>query len=269
MSIRRNVGKPEERFTEGSGERYMKDGRIRCHGMARSRVRAWREEHQDWDTPTDDLWPEMQCHMAAEEGFFVCRLHGGKTPTTVAPPRTMIDAMPVDLANKFRVIMENPDYISRKEQIVLAQARQWELLEELKQTAGSEEAWGMVHEAYVLLKKGEDIQAKLMLEDALDHTKRHREVWEEVYRTDKVLVDLTNTQVKTAKEMRQMATTEQILRLMQGIENVVIAAGKQYIKDEKQRNEFIRDVGHELGRFINFRPQTVIEQLIGAGPTED
>lgn len=264
------IGKPEQRFREGLGVQFLKDGRIRCHALAKNKVYQWRVAHDnDWETPSDELWPECQCHLGAEPGFYVCRFHGGETPRTVNPPRSIADTLPDSLASKYAALMANPDYISRKEQIVLTVARQMELMEDLSEQAGNEEAWGMVAEAAVLLKQGETVQAEYLLDKALDYTNREKEIWREYYQTNSVLRDLTNTQVKTAKELKQMATTEQIQYLMQNMETIIVETGKRYVHDADKRREFIADVGAEFARFNINRNPAVVRQLIGAGSSTD
>ena len=123
---------PEQRFKEKTGIQFLDSGKIRCQGLAKSRIRKWREDYDDYTTPTKFLWPECQCGQFAVDGQFVCKWHGGKTPRTKNPVRTMLDVMPLDMADKYKAIMDSPDYISRKDDINLIKTRVVMLLEELE-----------------------------------------------------------------------------------------------------------------------------------------
>lgn len=251
----------EKRFRENSGVRFLKNGEIRCHALAKNKVRKWREHFDDYDTPSEDLWPECQCEKAAVPGHYACHFHGGDAVSTVNPPKTILDAMPIDLSEKFKVLMETPHYISRKNDILLIQSRQWELLEELKYEAGTEEAWGMVHEALVYVKKEDAVNARDLLERALRTTSRKEEIWKELYKVEGVLQDLTRVQTNTAKEMRLMATTEQVGALFANILSLIIQGANQYIDDSTKRAGFLQFISREAGRLANANPATIINQL--------
>lgn len=249
---------PEQRFKEKSGVQFLKDGRVRCHALAKSRIRKWREAYEDEDTPTDDLWPECQCGRAAEEGQFVCYFHGGVTPRRVNPPRTMLDVMPIEMAEKFRAIMDNPDYISRKDDINLIKTRVMMLLEELNEEASSEEAWGLVHEARVKLKKGDPLNALDYLERAIKTTENKDKVWKEIMQTEKLLGDLTTTQMKTAKELQSMATVEQVNALIATMINLIAAGAQNYIPDPMIRSNFTRTIVAEIQKLMGTTPQKML-----------
>lgn len=258
----------EKRFTDGIGERYMSDGkRIRCQAVAKNQVRQWREEHNDTETPIEELFPECQCGREAVIGQYVCRWHGGQSPRRVNPPRTIIDTMPAEFAEKFRVIAEDPDYISRRDDILLMKTRQWELLEELSQQVGSEEAWASIHEGIRNIKRGEIIAGTRMIEEALDSYSAKDKVWREIRQVENVLKDLTNTQVKTAKELQSMATTEQITAL---ITNILSAISHEslIIDDPNTRNQFLQSLSQHIAKFIGLRSPVVIE-AVTAGSREN
>jgi hypothetical protein len=262
-----NISIPEQRFRANSGTRYLENGRIRCHGQSKGKLRKWREKFEDYETPNEDIWPDCQCKEAAIDGQFVCGFHGGLTPMKKNPPRTIADVLPLNLSEKYKTLLANPDYISRKDDILLMVARNWELLEELQKEAGSEEAWGMAHEALVLLNRGEIEKAKDELNQALTHIKDEREIWNEIYRNAGVLQGLTNTQVKTAKELRQMATAEQVGALMNRVFAVISEGIERYIDSSIRQAQFLGYVTGEFQRLANVSPATIIEQL-GAGDGE-
>lgn len=257
------ISKPEQRFKDNSGERLTGAGKVRCHGLAKSKIRRWREAYDDYDTPTDALWPECQCEQAAVEGQYVCRFHGGLTPRTVNPPRTMLDVMPLDMAEKYRVVMESPDYISRKADINLIQVRIQMLLEDLQKEADSEEVWGLIHEAIVKIKRGDTVNALDYLERAAETRDSKREVWKEIYQTEKLLADLTTTQMKTAKDLQSMATIEQVSALMSTLVNLINMGAQNYIPDPMDRSQFTRTIVTEINRLMGTTPKEML--VVDAG----
>lgn len=252
---------PEQRFRDKSGVQFTSKGDIRCHALAKNSMRRWRIDHNDMDTPSEELWPECQCEQPAVEGLFVCRWHGGRTPRTLNPPRTILDVLPYHLTEKFKALLEDPDYISRKDDILLLKTRKWQLLEEMQEVAGAEEAWGMVYDALAKLNKGDEIVAKQLLEQAIDATNREKETWHEIYKLDNDLRDLTRTQVQSAKDLQTMATTEQVNAILQNIMIAISMGAEKHIGNPQERNAFLGFIARETGRLANVRAAYIIDQL--------
>lgn len=258
----------EQRYREDSGERFLKNGEIRCQALSKSQIRRYREEHDDWATPNEDLWPECQCPKAAEPGMYACYFHGGKTANP-RPMRSLMDVLPIDLGEKVKILLSDPAYISRKEDIAVLRARQWELLDKLRNLTDSEESWGAVSDALFELQKGnEDIAANL-LKEALNTSKEGTNLWREYYDVEKILKDVTATEVKTAKELQSMATAEQVGRLMNRIYEILMSGAEKYIDDKQQQSAFLRFVAGELNRSVNISPATIIGLLDSGSRQED
>jgi hypothetical protein len=248
----------EQRFRDAQGNQFLADGiTIRCHGTSKSQLRKWREEHDDYVTPSEELWPECQCSRAAVTGMFACKWHGGIT--RAKEPKTLFDTLPLELGQKFKKLVENPSYISRRDEIALLQARNWELMEKLDDEP-AEEAWGYVVEALVELKKGNDQKASYCLDKALNSGKETRKIWEEVRANSTVLKDLTNTQIRTAKELQSMATTEQVSALMQGILKAIAQGADTYIDDTNQRIAFLQFLSGRVAGLTSYSALPVINR---------
>lgn len=246
----------ERRFREGSGVLYLADGTVRCQAQSKGKLRAWRQTHNDTTTPNDDIWPECQCPYGAVPGMFACHLHGGETPSPTKST-SLFEAMPVDLGNKLKLLLENPDYMSSREDILVFKARQWELMEELGELAGSAATWELVKQAHKALKNGELALAESLLNDALTTHQDHQHVWDEYYRAQDAIKDMRNTEVKVVKEMRLMATVDQVAAMIQGIYAVLIMGAERYIDDTRSQSDFLRYVAGELGRLTNLSPLTI------------
>lgn len=258
----------EQRYREGSGERFLKNGEVRCQAISKGQMRRYREEHEDWDTPSADLWPECQCVKAAIPGTFVCYYHGGGGREKL-PVKNVLDVIPLDLREKVELLMGDPNYISHREDIAILRARQWELLQQLEERSDGEETWGLVSEAlYELRHSNEDSAAKL-LEQALKTVDDGKNLWKEYYTVEKLVSDNKMAEVKTAKELQSMATAEQVGRLMNRVYEVLTSGAEKYIEDKHAQSGFLRFVAGELNRAINFSPATVIGLLESGSGEED
>lgn len=263
---KQNIG--EKRFREASGVLYMADGfTIRCQGISKSKLRILREEHEDYTSPADYFWPEAQCPKPAVPNMFVCHFHGGETPSST--PRTILDVLPIDLAEKMRILQENPDYLNRRVDINLMEARKWQLLEELQQGLGGDEAWDDVGEALAMLRRGEMVKAEDTLQKAIKGNKKREEVWNEVYHIENIMRDLTTTQVKTAKDLQQMATYEQVSGLIVGIQSAFEDAVRKYIDDPSIQSYITNYFVGRLFRLTNTSPATISGQLASGRTEED
>lgn len=258
----------EIRFRDGEGERYLKNGNIRCQAVSKTRLHRLRLERDDFDSPPEAFWPEAQCEKPAMPGVFVCHFHGGRSPRYKAP-RGIFDVLPVDLRRNFQVMLDNPDYISRKDDILLTKTRQWQLLEQLTEQVGSEAAWEMVYTAAQLLRSNEVAEALALLEQAIETTKTEKEVWKEVYQTQAVLKDLTNTEMKSAKELRLMVTSEQVMVLVNNIYAAITEGAEKYIKETEAQSGFLRFISDKFTRFVNLSPSAAFPKLIEGSTKQD
>lgn len=259
MSIGTNLS--EQRFRSGSGIQYCANGKVRCQAVSVLQVNRWRETYNDYETPIAQLWPECQCGNAAVDGYFVCEFHGGIVARRTGGIRSFYDVIPVDMREIVDALIENPTYIDRREDIIVMQAMVWDLLQTLGTKVGSAEAWSMVREAHIALKNGDEATAAMLLDSALSAEEDKRDIRAEIRDTEKVLKDLTKTQVSTAKELRLMATSEQILALLNNIQNLIRDSGAKYIDDSEALNEFYTDIAAGIRRFANLSHVVTSRQL--------
>jgi len=263
----------EKRFMEGSGQQFMSDGRtIRCQAVSTMKVERCRAERDDYTSPTEAFWPDAQCNKRAIPGLYVCRYHGGSAAIAKGykPELNMLNTMPIDLAEKVQLLAKNPSYLSNRDEILLFQARVWQLLEQLEnKEVGSEEAWEMVGLAIKKLRQGDTVSALHFLEQALETTTIEREVWREVRITVDGLSDLRATQTKTIKEMRMWASLEQVSNLITNIQQIITDAGEKFIGDDRERIQYLQYVGDRVYRLINFSPSGVgPKSLLSSGDND-
>lgn len=243
----------EKRFREGTGVKFLANGNIRCQGMSARRITRWRKEHNDYTTPNDDLWPECQCANPAITGFFVCRSHGANNANQRRKQRTVLDLVPVDLRELYEIVSTDANYMNRQHDIVLLQSRKAQLLDRLRQEIGTDEAWKKVQRAEIALMNDNTDEAKELLESALNGSMSDKHVWQEIYQIDRGLERLTSTQMKTAKELKLMATAEQMSQLVAAIYELIISGAEKYITDDIAYNKFMMMISAGIQRLANLQ----------------
>lgn len=258
----------EKRFLEGSGQKYLADGRtIRCQAVSNTKLMKLRAERDDYTSPSEAFWPDAQCSLRAVPGAFVCKFHGGAA--LIKRGVKLLDTVPLDLADKIQRLSENPSYLSSREEILLMQARVWQLVEKLDSDEfGSEEAWEMVGLAIRRLRKGDITSAIEFLEKALEHTTLERETWREIKSTTETLSALRTAQTKTIKEMRMWASMEQVTNLVLNIQQIITDAGEKFIDDDRTRTRYLQYVGDRIFRLVNLSPYGTGEKPILASGTD-
>lgn len=260
----------EKRFLEGSGQKYLADGiTVRCQAVSSGKAMKLRVERNDFESPIEAFWPEAQCSRGAVVGGFVCRYHGGASILRKSGGN-LLDAVPIDLAEKIKQLSGNPSYLSSREEILLMQARIWQLVEKLdNDEIGSEEAWKMVGQAIRRLRKGDVVGAQKLLEQALEQTTLEREIWREIKATAETLSVLRSAQTKTIKEMRMWASMEQVSNLILNINQIITDAGEKYIENGGTRAAYLQYVGDRIFRLINISPYGTGSKSILPGRADD
>jgi len=104
---------------------------------------------------------------------------------------------------------------------------------------------------------GRRVAAEELLRLALESKVTQEAVWSEVYKIEEVLKDLTNTQVKTAKELRLTATTEQVTYLISGIQSAIIDAVNRFIDDPTVQFNVLQHVSARITRLSNIGSSAV------------
>lgn len=261
----------EIRFREGTGERYLNDGRtVRCQALSKGRIRKWREANDDYETPTDELFPACQCFQPAIPGTYACYWHGGMTPGKNSP-KDIFDVMPLDLGEKLKSLMAHPEYISQRQNINLLEARKWELLESIQLGLPPEEAWGMVADALFLLKQAKLTESEKELEEALKSQTSRGEAWKEIRQLDKIINQQKTSEVKNAKELKLMATADQVAALLSNIYSVIEKSVEKYFTmdyiegygDKRAQADFLHHVADTIYKSSNTAPVTL--QMLETG----
>lgn len=229
----------EKRFRDAQGQQYLRDGvTIRCHAVSKGNLRKARIEQGDLDLTSDDIWPEGQCQRAAEPGSFACALHGGKS-ALAAGRSVSIGILPYDLQQKIEILQQNPDYISREAEIWQLLGLNAQLYERLEELSTGPETLYRILDGLAMIENG-------TIGDGVKHIRRiiqselaQRETRDEIRINTNLLAQLTKVQVSTAKELKTMATTDQVLAMVEGIVDDFISIVKDVIGDKTLADRLI------------------------------
>lgn len=246
-----------------TGERYLSDGvTVRCQGVSKGRLRERREQTGNYDLTSDDVWPELQCIRAALPGAYACKWHGGAS-IGAQNHHIIPAAIPDAIREKVEILLRNPDYINRHQEIVFLQARWMELVEDTAIAGGGKEAWEQVLEATDLIEKGQVARGVDMIRRIADNPAYISEVWDEIRATMKHLESMTRTQVTTAQTLGQMMTAEQTMSLIEQIFESNLRLVEKHIKDPTVAKNFLLDLAGELRKFADTRALGTFEALGG------
>jgi hypothetical protein len=270
--------KTEIRWRDGTNTtRYLKDGEtIRCQAVAKQKLRAIRVQRgyseDDTTITADEVWPEAQCEHPAVPGKLVCGGRAGHGGNSMSVPYhdLLLGSMPVDLREKMEILMDNPEILSRRLEMVELSARNLQLFEEMRDSekAGSD-LDSKLREAMKFLKSGDYTKASNSLQEVLEYKGTQQKRWDEIRANTVILKDLSRTETNTIQAFRQMISSEQFLGALMGIADAVKDAVEKYINEPTVRNEVIGHVYSSIRRLTNARIGGVQPTLIGDGSGED
>lgn len=270
--------KTEIRWRDGTREtRYLKDGEtIRCQAVAKQKLRAIRVarglDPEDTAIKPDDVWPEAQCERPAVPGKLVCGGRAGHGGNSMSVPYHMLvlESMPVDLREKMEALMENPEIISRRLEMIELSARNLQLFEDMRddKKTGSD-LDKELHKVLELLDMGELDRGHKKLQELLEGQSTQRKRWDEIRANTLILKDLSRTETNTIQTFRQMISSDQFLSALMSIADAVKDAVEKYIHEPTVRNEVIGHVYQSIRRLTNARIGSIQSPLIGDGSGED
>lgn len=236
----------------------MSDGqRVRCHAVSKTYIRRIRIEQNNPDLSSEDIWPDGQCVRAAEAGTFLCYFHGGKSLTI--RKRTILDFMPIDLQEKMEILIENKDYINREQEIYQVLALNAQLYERLDEiSGGGEDTRQEILIGTRMIKDGQVEAGLSRIQDALGSERAQAEIREELRANFQLLQGLTRTQVNTAKELRLMATADQVIALIEGISDDFTRIISKNVSDPDLARRLLNEFVTAVRQRSNARPPVVV-----------
>lgn len=251
------MGNQEQRFRDGTGERYLKNGKVRCQGCSKTKIKQLRILREDPSLRADDLWPDAQCEWPAVEGTFGCELHGGKSPN--ANKRSLVDWMPIDLREKIEILEQNKDQLFNRDneiaQLIAINAQLYESMDDL--VIGSE-GYAALIDAKKQLAAGDVAAAMTLITIVLNDTRTEREVRAEMRENIKLIDKLTITQFNIRKDLKLMATIDQVRNLLHGMYQAFERIAAEFIPDDKLRGKATFQFATHMRELANARHITEI-----------
>lgn len=249
------LGTLEKRFRDGTGQRYLRDGvTIRCQAVSKGNLRRIRVETGNLELTSDEAWPEGQCEKAAQVGLFGCVFHAGSKALAVSGSNISSSILPIDLREKIEILKQNPDYISREAQIWEILGMNAQLYERIEDLSTGPATLDRVLDGLVMIENGKiDLGVKLIREIIVSEVGQ-RETRDEIRTNTNLLAQLTKVQVSTAKELKTMATTDQVMALVEGLVDDFIQIVKDVVGDktiaDRLVDRFVRAVKLRLNARI-------------------
>lgn len=234
-NTRKVQGYAKKRFLAGTGTRYMKSGKVRCHGVARHKIRTIRERENNPDLTPDECWPEAQCGLSALRGHYLCNHHltnpGGRKVADQA--HDVFRFLKGDIADKYRIAVNDPELFDQRKNVALLSARNAELFEDINAAGLSMRGRvDALHKVMSLIDKGEVTQARTELGYVLDALTKDTRGWDEIRKNMTAIKDLSNAEMTRQKEMRQSITTIQAVAMMEKFTSRILAAVEKYVEDD-------------------------------------
>lgn len=256
----------EKRWRGGSGQQYLRDMvTIRCQAVSKAKLRQFRIERGDLELTTDDVWPEGQCPLAAEPGTFVCKYHGGKS---IAPVKGRIFSpmIPIDMQEKIEILQQNPDYISREMQIWELLAMNAQLYERMEGLGGGPDSFEKILDGLQMMEGGMIADGIKAIRAIVSSEKSARELRDELRVNMNLLKELTKVQVSTAKELKTMATTDQVMNLVEGLVDDFISIVKEIIVDRTIADRLVDRFVRAVRLRLNVRVANPVEVIDDISP---
>jgi hypothetical protein len=254
------VAKVERRFREGRGQRYMRDGvSPRCHKVSYTKLKAIRVRENRPDLTADEAWPEAQCSRPAVPGYLLCHHHLRGLAKQKMKPKDMLDWLPVDMQEKMRIIMENPQVLSRQFEMHQLIARILVLYDKLNnKEALGRRSLSHLREGLKMIHNGEVVKGADLIEEIIESRTVERETYDEIYQAMSLLKDMTRVEVSSMKDLKLMLSYDQMVAGLLGVADALSAALKEYVSDERTRELVSGAVARDIARRFNTRPGGIL-----------
>jgi hypothetical protein len=263
------LGDLERRYRENSGQRYLRDGiSIRCQAVSKTNLRRIRVERGDLELTTSDIWPEGQCDKGAVPGTFGCKFHGGKS--IVASGKSISRGMiPLDLQEKIEILQQNPDYINREFEIWQLLGMNAQLHERMEELGGGPDSYEKILVGLNMIRGGDIENGIKGIQKIIESEFSQREIRDELRININLLKELTKVQVSTAKELKTMATTDQVMAMVEGIVDDFITIVKDLVVDRTLADRLVDRFVRAVKLRMNARVGTsTLEEVVDGNITE-
>lgn len=256
----------------------MSDGvTVRCQAVSKSKLRKIRVAHgldpEDKSISPDDVWPEAQCEHPAVHGKLLCGGTGGHGGGSLSVPTyDYLDFMPVDLREKVQMLIDNPQILSRRMEIIQLMGRILVLYEKVR----DKENLGIysldhIREGLDDIDKGDIDKGRKKIQATLDSRLTEAEAYAEIRQTMSLLKDMTKVEVGTLKETNQTVPFDIFMSSINAVGRAIQEAVEKYVPEERTRELIVGFVDRTIARRFNTRLPRILpdlEEAIEADYTE-
>jgi hypothetical protein len=193
-------------------------------------------------------------------GTFACELHGGDS-LTLRGNNPITQVLPYDLREKIQILQQNPDYINREFQIWEVLGMNAQLYEKMAELGGGPDSFEKILDGVTMIEKGNIVGGTEGIREVVLSEKAQRELRDEIRTNMSLLKELTKVQVSTAKELKTMATTDQVMSMAEGIVDDFIHDVKEVVEDKTTANRLIDRFVRSVKLRINARVPVGKEML--------
>ena len=123
-----------------------------------------------------------------------------------------------------------------------------QLYEEMNLHVGAEETAQVIEDALKLIERGgANIPLGVrFIQEAVSGRKARAEITRELRKNMDLMNKLTTTQVRTAKELKSMATAEQVFSLVETFYRVVVETLEKHLDDPVVRERITIDIANAI-----------------------
>lgn len=249
------MGKLEKRFHEGKGEKHLKTdvSKVRCQGCSHRQLRRVRAERNDPDLSCDDVWPEAQCPLPAVNGTFGCDFHNGVSKNAITTHTSIYDFIPLDMQKIVRTLRDNPELLSRYTEMAQLGGRTAQLWQQLEAGGGGPELWADVWAGVDMIEEGDIGPGVRLIKSSLSDIKHERDIWDEMRENFSLLDKLTRTQFTIEKELRTMATQDQVFSTFETIVDIVMDNINTLVEDKDLASRLRTAISNDIRQAYNLR----------------
>jgi hypothetical protein len=208
-----------------------------------------------------------------------CRMHGGKSPPAgPTHPRYKTGRtskyIPPELRKRYEEAYSDPDLLSIRDDVALAELRKTQLLERMADgdsklfRTSLKDAWDAFESGNKLRTAAIAADDQPAMERAIDQVQtalkklgslinkgdKSESIWDELTEASRFAISAKKAEVDQQHVMAQMMSLEQVMVLMNAVQLAVV----EVVKDKQQQYE----IGHALAKLMNVRDRS---QSAGSG----
>ena len=203
---------------------------------------------------------QTQCRRRAVSGRRTCQVHGGKTPRGIASPHFKTGKyskdLPSRLAAQYEEARSDPDLLTLRDEIGVAETRFRELLQRLEEgdLGTLWPALGKAKGAYLKAMTADDDKEQAALDtllDLIDQGQQDYTLWQAIGEQIDRLSRLRTAEHKRQADMEVMISAERANLMIGAIISIMMTAIKKHVEGEHVARSIYADISRGLDAHLN------------------